>query len=865
MADWHSPDKKEVLKNLSSNEEGLSEKEAFKRLKQYGLNQLKEIKKIEPLKIFLSQFASILIYILIAAAFVSALLQHWLDFWVISGIVLLNATLGFVQQYKAEKTIQELKQLLVPQVKVLREGKLKKMLADYLVPGDILMLHEGDKIPADARLLASEDLQTNEAVLTGESMPVDKIVCNLRAETELVDRINMIYMGTTVTRGNAKAVVVSTGMETEFGKIAHLVQEIKTKKTPLQKKLDVFAKQIGLIILGLAGIILLAGVIAGLDKLQMFLTAVALAVSAIPEGLPAILTLCLALATRRLLKVNALVRKLPASETLGSVSVICADKTGTMTAEEMIVTHVYCNNHLIVKENIIKRANEEEINLLLKIGCLCNNARVEKHKGKKIFIGDPTEKALLAIAERAGLSKASLTSHEPRMKEFAFTSARKLMSIVRKSKETGKITSYIKGAADVILERCTFEIINGKIRTLTKQRKIQLYKEHEKLASSQALRVLGFAFKKLPSKFNQKSAENNLVFVGFQGMLDPPRPEVKLALQKCKEAGIKVIMITGDSALTAKAIANQINLQGNLLTAGQLDKMNDKQLTKAVKETTIFARVSPEHKLRIIEALKRNKEIVAVTGDGVNDVLALKRADIGIAMGIRGTDVARDVSDIILLDDNFSSIVKAVEEGRTTYSNTKKFTKFLLSCNFSELGLVMWSILARLPLPLLPLQILWINLVTDSMPALALGVEPAEAIKKSNNNESILKGMLGFIVFGGLLAFLAGLGIFYLEYLKGTSIEKTRTMVLTTSILFQMFFVFTCRSDKSLFEKGLLTNKWLIVAVSASILLHLFLIYGPLGFAFSVAPLSIFDLSKVAIISISGLLIFEIVKLVRRK
>jgi len=884
MTNWHSLSKKEVLDELKSSEKGLKEEEVKLRLEKYGLNRLKEIHKIRPFIIFLRQFRSILIYILITAAIISALLKNWLDAWAISAIVMLNSFIGFIQEYKVEKAIKYLKSMLMPRAKVFRKDKLIEIAAIEIVPGDILVFYEGDKIMADARLIECHDLQTNEATLTGESMPEDKSTETVKLDTPLADRMDMVYTGTSVVRGNGKAVVTATGMQTEFGKIAGLVQRIKPPRTPLQEKLDAFAKKLGLFIIVLSIVIAATGVLLGFDKLEMFLTAVSLAVSAIPEGLPAVIVICLALSVQRMLKVKSLIRKLPAAETLGRTTIICTDKTGTITEEEMRVKELYCSNKVFraieekkeeeekgrikfLSDNKIANLEEnKELALLLKIGCLCNNARLETMMGKEQIIGDPTEKALLIAANEAGMSKKKLTEAEPRVREFAFTSSRKIMSIVRDMK--GKNISYVKGAPDVLLQRCSAEVIGDSIIRLTRERKEKLLNIYGEMAS-RALRVLAFAFKHVPI-VTQNSAENGLIFVGFQGMLDPPRPEVKPAIEKCRSAGIKVIMITGDSALTAKAIAKEIGLKESVIEGAEIEKITDDELAEKLNNIEVFARVTPKQKLRIVDVLKKQKEIVAVTGDGVNDAPALKRADIGIAMGIRGTDVARDTSDMVLLDDNFASIVKAVEEGRKTDDNTRKFIKYLLSVNFSEIGIIFFSILAKLPLPLLPLQILWINLVTDSFPALALGVEPADKDimqkKPRNPKEGILKGIIAFIIVAGLLAFLSELIIFNWEYLlAGAVIAKTRTMVLTTGIMFEMLFVFTCRSDKSIFKLGLFSNKLLLYAVCIAIMLHIIAIYTPLSLVFKLVPLSLADWLKVIALSSIGIVAFETRKILKRK
>lgn len=868
---WHSKSEKEVLEKLETTKEGLSDETVSIRLKEYGPNQIKETNKISPIRIFAEQFASILIYILIAAAVLSGFLGHWIDFTVIVAIVVLNAGIGFTQQFKAEKAIQELKKMFVRKVRVMRSGRMKEILSTELVPGDIVVFDSGDKVAGDSRLIEVEDLGVNESVLTGESNPVSKKLGLLKEKIALVNRANMIYAGTSIIRGRGIAVTVSTGMQTEFGKIASLLQEIKSEKTPFQKKLDQFSKHIGIFILGLSSIIILFGILAGLDKLQMLLTGVALAVSAIPEGLPAILALVFAISTRKMLKVNTLVRKLPAVEALGSVTTICVDKTGTLTAEEMTVTHLYSNRQILNTTQKTKIHDSEEMQELLQIGVLCNNSRIEKNKEqeKPIVIGDPTENALVLIADKFNIERAQETQTWPRVKEFSFSSERKMMSIIRKDEKTKEIKNYVKGAPGVILEKCIGELVDGKVERLTRKRKQELKQIYERM-ESKALRTLAFAYKTLPKNFTQKIAEEKLIFVGFQGMIDPPREEVRGAIKAAKEAGIRVIMITGDSPITAREIGKQVGLNGKVLTHEDIDELTEKELRDTVKGDVVFARISPQHKLRIVEALKQNGETVAVTGDGINDVLALKRSDIGVAMGIRGTDVARDVSDIILLDDNFASIIKAVEEGRKTYSNTKKFTKYLLAANFSEMGLVLYSILVGLPLPLIPLQILWINLVTDSTPALALGLEPSDDAlmhkKTEDGNEtSILKGILGFILIGGVFAFLADIGIFYWEYfILESSIEKTRTMVMLTSIVYQLLFTFTCRSNKSIFKIGLFSNKWVIYSVGFGFALQFLLLYTPLATAFGVVPIAAMDWLKVFALGSIGLISFEAYKLFRK-
>lgn len=868
MAEWHAMDKKEVLSQLNAFENGLSLAEASERLENYGKNELKQISRISAFRIFIEQFNSVFIYILLAAALFSLVIGHYVDFSVILVIIIINSSIGFLQQYRAEKTISELKKFLVPNVKVLRQGRLTQIPSNELVPGDVLVLSEGDKVMADCRVLHANELEANEAVLTGESFPQLKSSEKLSFNSELSNRKNMVYMGTSIVRGSARAVVVATGMDTEFGKIAGLVQKVKIPKTPLQEKFDIFSGKVAIAVIVFALITIGIGFIRGEDKFDMFLAGISLAVSVIPEGLPAVVAITLALAIGRMQKHNSLIRKLPAAETLGRTTVICVDKTGTLTEEEMTVEKIYCNkSHLTLQGNDfyigkikVEPRKINELMILLKTGIMCNNARIEK-KPFRIF-GDPTEKALLIVAEKAGLLKKDETEKEKRVIEYSFSSKRKLMSIVR---ETDKgLISYVKGAPDIILHSCTKEIVDGKVIALTEKRKREINHVYEEMASN-ALRVLGFAYKKVPVNFNQHTAENDMIFLGFQGMLDPPRQEVKGAISECMTAGIKVKMLTGDSLLTAKAVSEMIGLNGESIEGHEMENLSEKEFHDIVKSRTIFARINPELKLKIIQTLKEQKEIVAVTGDGVNDVLALKEAHIGIAMGIRGTDVARDVSDIILLDDNFSSIVNAVREGRRVYDNMKKSIKFHLAANVHELFLVMFALMLALPLPLLPLAILWMNLITDSLPSLALSVEKEEEDimrrKPTNPQESILGNIAGFIFMAGLISFIASFILFASVYQN--DLGKARTMAATASIFSEFFLVFTCRSNKSIFKIGVFSNKFLLYSVLAAFLLQLAAIYSPLSAVFGFKALSVSELLLVTAVSSAAFVFFEVSKLIR--
>ena len=873
----HAKTSEELFKELRTSKQGLTKEEAEKRLEQYGKNVIKKTHRLRPLKILLEQFNSFLIYILIIAAIVSFLIQHFLDGIVISAIVILNAAIGFSQQYKAEKAIKGLKELLIQKSKVIRQGKLQEIPSEELVPGDIVILNQGDKINADCRIIESENLQTNEAILTGESLPVSKSPKILPEKTTIQKQKNILFTGTQVVRGSSKALVVSTGMETHFGKIAETLQEIEVQKTPMQKRLDKFSKQIGIIILILVAGVMALGISENFDLFQMFLTSVALAVSAIPEGLPAVLTISFAIASLSMSKQNVITRRLPAVESLGSVTVICSDKTGTMTEEKMTVQQIFSNNQLFSKKSRSIYLNNKKINLkenkelfqLLKTSILCNNARFEKVKDKYEIIGDPTEQALVSASLDLGLNKKTMTEKEPSIKRFEFDSDRKMMSVVRDLGRNNVM--YSKGAIEKILRLSASELVNGEIKKLTEKRKKQIL-EHSKIMEEDALRVLAFAYKNFNKK--EKPQEKGLIFLGFVGMIDPPRKEVSSAIKQCTQAGIKVKMITGDSLLTAVAISKQIGIKGKAITGQELDKMSDQKLLKSIDEISIFARTTPHQKLRITKALQESGEVVSITGDGINDVLALKSADIGVSMGVRGTDVARDVSDIVLIDDNFASLVKGVKQGRKTYDNIKKFTKYFLAVNFSEIFLILFALIMGIfngPekwfLPLLPLQILWINLVTDSLPALSLVFEKEENVMKTKprREKSILDDIWKFVLAAGIFTLVIKSSIYVMGVNNNLPANQVQTMVLTTAILFELLFVYTCRSKLPINKIGIFSNKWMNYAVLTSIILHLILLYTPLANAFGVVPLTLSNWLFILPFAISGLVAFEVWKIIRKR
>ena len=862
---WHAMDIEEVMAALETSPKGLASEEAARRLQKYGYNELVERKRIGPLQIFLNQFKDIFVIMLLVAIVLSVIIgwykggefEEYVDAITISAIVALNAVVGFVQEYRSEKAIEAMKKLAAPRARVLRDGKETIIPAREVVPGDVILLEAGDRVPADARLIEVVDLKTVEAALTGESTPIDKNTDVMDEQTPVSDRRNMVFMGTHTTYGRGKAVVVATGMTTEFGKIAEMVQAVEEEETPLKQKLERFAKKLAIIIVIACAIIFILELFREgfhLENiLNMFMTAVALAVSAVPEGLPAVVTVCLALGARELAKRNAILRKLSSAETLGATTVICSDKTGTLTKGEMTVRKIYVGGKIIdvtgagyeakgdflLNGESINPKDDNDLRLLLEASALCTNAQYD---GQNI-IGDTTEGALIVAAAKAGLLKEDLEKVYPRVHEVPFTSERKRMTTVHKTTD-GKLLAYIKGAPEIILERCTHIISDGKIAKISERRKREILEINEKMARD-ALRVLGVAFKRLnfpdDGKFDNEELESGLVFIGLLGMMDPPREEAKLAIKKCEEAGIKTVMITGDHKLTAVAVAKELGmLKGDgdenlVLTGVELDAISDEEFAKIVERVSVYARVSPEHKLRIVQALKKKGHIVAMTGDGVNDAPALKQADIGVAMGITGTDVTREAADIVLADDNFATIVNAVEGGRGIYDNIRKFSFFLMRCNFDELALIGIFALLGLELPLTAPMILWLNLVTDGGPALALTMDPPDkdVMKRPPRNpkEGILHGRIASIIVTFILQFVLTGGLFYWQFymLPGSTdlntlegqmkLAQARTMAFIRATLQELFVVWNCRSEKrSVWRMGkeAFNNKFLVIAVIVS-------------------------------------------------
>ncbi len=837
--EWYNKDIKDVFTELNTTEQGLTEKEASARFNKHGSNEIKEKKKVSPYKILLDQFTSVLIIILIAASMISIALGEILDGFLIISIVIVNGMFGFVQDYKAEKSIEALKKLSTSYCRVLRDGSVREIPTMYVVPGDIIILEEGDRVPADARIVECIDLATDESALTGESHHVTKINSKI-GNAQLAERRNMLYMNTDIVRGRGKAVVTGTGMSTEMGAIATSIETIEKGKTPFQERIDKLGKQLGVGIFVICAVVFFANYVSHTaDVLTIFLISVSLAVAAIPEGLPAVTTLTLAIGVRHMGRRNALVRKLPVVEGLGSVDVICSDKTGTITEGKMKVVKVYANNTF---------TDKTELQLLLATNVLCNNAVTGEKKGKKELLGDPTEKALLEFALQS-INKETLEKEYPRTGEVAFSSERKMMSTIHMKNNRKYV--FTKGAPEVVLEKCSRCIENNSLFLMNDSRKKAILDANHSMATD-ALRVLAFAYKEVN---DNEEPESNLVFLGLEGMIDAPRKEVASAIKTCKEAGIRVIMITGDSKQTALAIAKCVSIEGEALEGKDIDAMNEEQLNGQIKSTSVFARVSPSHKVRILQSLKHHGHTVAMTGDGVNDAPAIKAADVGIAMGIKGTDVAKQTSDVILLDDNFATIVSAVEEGRKIFDNVRKFVLYLLGANIAEV-LIVFLVSLYGKIVLSAPHLLWINLLTDGVPALALGLDKAAPNimkQKARKSDVLDRKMIYSILIIGTLITAAVLFMYFTE-----PTEKAQTMVFTSLVVFELVKIQVIRSR---FGLGPFTNKYLLAAIAASLALQLIVLYTPLAAVFGVVPLEIWDWIKIiAAVSISSAIAFVAIK-----
>ena len=836
----YSKNANELLRELNTDgHSGLSSAEVLVRKGKYGENKLREKKKKTTMQRFLDQFKDAMILILIAAAIISFVVvcveQNWGELFepaLIVLIVILNAVMGVYQEGKAEKALDALKNMSAPHARVIRDGEEKIIDASELVPGDIIRLEAGDFVPADARLLHSAGLKSEESALTGESVPSEKdYLAEVKEGAPLGDRHNMVYSGCSITYGTATAVVTATGMDTEMGKIANMLDNEEDSQTPLQQKLAQLGKYLGIVALAACGIIFVVGLANGIPVLEIFMTAVSLAVSAIPEGLPAIVTIVLSIGVQRMVKKNALIRKLPAVETLGGASVICSDKTGTLTQNRMTLTKAYVEGYLD-PENISNN-NTEGIKKFLMYGTLCCDGSVVFHQDEEQHIGDPTETAIVLAAHKNGMPKEELNKKYPRLAEIPFDSDRKLMTTVNKI--DGKNVVIVKGAFDMMAPRC----VAGDLETARKVTDSM---------SENALRVLAVAYKEIdaiPQNPTSEELENGLTFMGLVGMIDPPRPEAKEAVSVCRKAGIKPVMITGDHVVTASAIAKELGilLEGDrAITGAELDAMTDSELDAQVENISVYARVSPENKIRIVKAWQRKGQVVSMTGDGVNDAPALKAADIGCAMGITGTDVAKGAADMTLTDDNFATIVDAVREGRGIYANIKKVVGFLLGTNIGEVITVFMAMLLWHKTPLLSMQLLWINLVTDSLPAIALGMEAVESDvmdrKPKPKNEGIFAHGLGFrvVLQGIMFAALTLIGFKVGENVTGT-LEGGQTLAFMVLALSQVVQAFNMRSEHSLFKIGPFKNHKLNWAALASTLLVALVLFTPLKTAFGLVTL----------------------------
>lgn len=849
--------------------QGLPDQEAERRLEKYGANRLAESRQKPLYALFVDQFKDFMVIILFVATLISYFLGEYLDAITIIAIIFINGILGFIQESRAERSLQALKELASPMARVLRDGQVSMIPASRLVPGDVVLLEAGDRVPADLRLLKANRLEIEESALTGESVPVSKTAGRLNhpddVQVPLGDQKNLAFMGTMVTGGSGMGIVVGTGMNTEIGKIAHMMNTAEEAETPLQIRLEQMGKVLVVVAVLLTIVVIAAGVWHGQELFTMFLAGVSLAVAAIPEGLPAIVTVALALGVQRMIRRNAIVRRLPSVETLGCASVICSDKTGTLTQNKMTVTQVWHSDtayevsgsgyepegNFLLYGKSVSPLRDGALSQILRIADRCNNARLiceeqsarrllGQEKTKRVWqvVGDPTEGALKVLAAKgrtAAAGKEKSARQPVRVEEFPFDSERKMMSVVDKGTD-GSYTLLVKGAAEAVLARSTHIMWKGEVQPLSATLRHRVLEQTEQMAA-RALRVLAFAYRPLQGyRAGQpvQTMESNLVFVGLAGMIDPPREEVKSAIALCHQAGIKTVMITGDHKVTAEAIARQIGMTrryGEVLEGRELDKMSDEQLADCAERITVYARVSPEHKLRIVRALQSRGHVVAMTGDGVNDAPAIKTADIGIAMGIAGTDVTKEAADLVLRDDNFATIVAAVEEGRNIYDNIRKFIRYLLASNVGEILVMFFAMLLGLPLPLVPIQILWVNLVTDGLPAMALGVDPAEKDtmhqRPRNKNESIFSRGLGWkIISRGFLIGAMTLLAFWLTLRENPhDLVHAQTVAFVTLVMAQLIHVFDCRSQYSVFHRNMFENKYLVWAVASSLLLLLGVVY----------------------------------------
>jgi P-type Ca2+ transporter type 2C len=874
---WYNITLEQTLTSLNSRRQGLSDAEAKLRIEQYGHNELKAKNKTLPVVVFFRQLLSPLFYILFAAAIISILTEHYLDAWVVLGILLINAVIGFIQETRAERAMEALMQMAAPKAKVSRNSIVKQISAREIVPGDIVFLETGDKIPVDARLIEVSNLKVDEAILTGEAMPVEKHTMALNGYITIADRKNMVHMNTIVSFGRATAVAVNTGMSTEIGKIASAIRSIEVSKTPLQKSISNLSRYIIVAVLTVLAVLLIAGVFRGLSWLEMFYLAVAAGVSAIPEGLPTVVTVILAMGMQLMARRNAIIRKLVAVETLGSATVICSDKTGTLTLSQMMVQRIYVdgqwvevtgegympNGEFRQQDQKLNPENNKALILHLKIGALCNDALLNQNEQCCSIFGDPTEGSLVVTAAKAGMDKEKLEMEYPRLDEIPFQSEKQYMATLH-AQEGGRVI-YIKGAPERLLSMSRQIVKNGAVIPLGKD-EIKSIEQVQMTMAQDAMRVIATAYVDVPHEFEELKDEElhgNLVFVGLSGIIDPPREDAREAIRLCRQAGIKVIMITGDHKLTAESIARRLDLPpGKAISGAELNELSDEELAQQIETISVFARIEPMQKMRIVNALKKRGHTVAMTGDGVNDAPAIKAADIGIAMGITGTDVAKEASDMILTDDNFATVVAAVDEGRAIFNRLRNVILFLLSTNIGELLALILCVSIVGQAPLLALQILWVNLVTDTAVGIPLGLDPksGDELKQPPRHSKvglIYPGLLFRILF---LSVMMSIGIFLVFNWAHSRMDigEARTMAFCTMVMFEWFRAFNARTDEyTIFKKGLFSNRWLLMSISVAVLLQVAVVYVPfLQAAFGTVPIGI-EKWGIAILPGAGLFCLE--------
>ncbi len=894
---WHALAPEEVARQLESSlDRGLTDAEAEARRQQFGPNRLAESRGRSAFSILVAQFGSLIVGLLVAAALISLLLGERLEAVAIVVVILLNAVIGFLTEWRAERALLALQKQVVPEANVIRGGTEKRVASAELVPGDLVVVAAGERVPADGRVVESVRLQIDEAALTGESHAVFKET-NSRFEpnTPLGDRRNMAFMGTTITDGRGRILVTATAGQTEMGKVGALIEQATTQQTPLERKLTQLGHSLIAIVLVLCGIIVIAGYGRGLGFLPMLEVGISLAIAAVPEGLPAVATMTLAIGMQRMARRRALVRRLPAVETLGSTTVICTDKTGTLTKNEMTVQALVLDNRRIevtgsgyttageFRENgrTLDPKTDAHLRLALRIGALCNDAGIEHRDGASIVLGDPTEGALLIAAEKAGIDREALDRDEPRVNEVPFDSESKRMVTVHRNSD-GETIAYMKGSPAAVIESCRGRVTGHGVEPLTDADREAILKANQALAE-EALRVLGLAYRELPEEYDESDLDESYLFVGLVGMIDPLREEAKGAIATCRAAGIRTVMITGDQVATASALARQLDLDHDLqgrrlktVHVSDLDGLDDEGWNRVARESAVFARVSPEYKLRIVEALQRQGEIVAMTGDGVNDAPALKTADIGVAMGIKGTEVAKETADMIITDDNFATIVNAVEQGRIIYANILKFIHYLFSCNFAEIITVFVAIMIGWPLPLGPLQILWMNLVTDVFPALALALEPSapnmmRQPPRKPNERLLRPDFVTLIAWQGMMLAGLTLSVFAIGLRwygdSGEGLRRAETLAFMTLALSQIFHAFNARSkSESIFTRRLFTNGWLWAAVAVCLLLQTVAVTLPLlrRVLHTTSP-TLMEFLLVSAASLAPVLIVELFKLGRKR